>query len=73
MRNITHSVSFNGRYYPFAEDDENVWPCFECSRQLQSSEELQQHLNEHDGDEGQTAAANGSKSTAKQQRKVCVV
>jgi hypothetical protein len=32
------------------EDDENLWPCFECTKKLQSSEELQTHLNEHDDD-----------------------
>ena len=29
-------------------DDENLWPCYECNKKLNSSEEFQAHLNEHD-------------------------
>lgn len=28
-------------------DDDDGWPCFECSKRFCSSEELQKHLNEH--------------------------
>ncbi|GAB6024300.1 hypothetical protein CHUAL_008992 [Chamberlinius hualienensis] len=30
------------------DEEDNSWPCFECNQSFCSSEELQQHLNEHD-------------------------
>lgn len=29
-------------------EEENPWPCFECSQRFPSSEEFQKHLNLHD-------------------------
>ncbi|KAJ3660901.1 hypothetical protein Zmor_005328 [Zophobas morio] len=35
-------------------DEDKSWPCFECPETFSSSEELQKHLNVHDGDEEDT-------------------
>ncbi len=34
--------------YQALNEDENPWPCFECSHRFSNSVELQRHLNEHE-------------------------
>ena len=48
-------------------DDENEWLCFECNTKLSSSEELQDHLNQHDDE---INLQNNKGSLSKKQLKV---
>lgn len=46
------------------EEQENAWPCFECNQRFTTSIDLQKHLNQHDGEDG-----NGPKTRTKSRAK----